>query len=63
MRYILLLIGLVLLIFDELNNQNQTKLSVLGLLFFVFGLYLISKKISDKPDYNPYSIKSYDEEE
>ena len=63
MRYILLLLGLTLLIFDEFYNEVPSILSVFGLLFFIIGLYLISLNVGQKPNYNPFSIQSYEEEE
>lgn len=63
MRYILLLLGLTLLIFDEFYKEAPSILSVFGLLFFIIGLYLISQSVGQKPDYNPFSIQSYEEEE
>ena len=63
MRYILLLLGLTLLIFDEFYNKVTSILSVFGLIFFIIGLYLISQSVGQKPDYNPFSIQSYEEEE
>ena len=63
MRYILLLLGLTLLIFDEFYSKAPSILSVFGLIFFIIGLYLISLNVGQKPDYNPLSIQSYEEEE
>jgi multisubunit Na+/H+ antiporter MnhG subunit len=63
MRYILLLLGLALLNFDEFYNEAPSILSVFGLIFFIIGLYLISLSVGQKPDYNPFSIQSYEEEE
>ena len=63
MRYILLLLGLTLLIFDEFYNEAPSFLSIFGILFFIIGLYLISLNVGQKPNYNPFSIQSYEEEE
>jgi uncharacterized membrane protein len=63
MRYIFLLLGLILLIFDEFYNEVPSIFSVFGLIFFIIGLYLISISVGHKPDYNPFSIQSYEEEE
>ena len=57
------MLGLTLLIFDEFYNEAPSILSVFGLLFFIIGLYLISLSVGQKPDYNPFSVQSYDEEE
>lgn len=57
------MLGLTLLIFDEFYKGAPGIISVFGLLFFIIGLYLISLNVGQKPDYNPFSIQSYDEEE
>ena len=57
------MLGLTLLIFDEFYNEAPSILSVFGLIFFIIGIYLISLKVGQKPNYNPFSIQSYDEEE
>ena len=57
------MLGLTLLIFDEFYNEAPSFLSIFGILFFIIGLYLISLSVGQKPDYDPFSIQSYEEEE
>ena len=62
-KYWASILGLCLLICDELVSNSQTFLSIVGLLLLVIGLYLISRGIGDKPSIDPYAIQSYEEEE
>ena len=62
-KYWASIIGLCLLICDELVSNSQTFLSIVGLLLLVIGLYLISRGIGDKPFIDPYAVQSYEEEE
>tara|TARA_B100000989_G_C19256688_1_gene350321 strand:- start:159 stop:365 length:207 start_codon:yes stop_codon:yes gene_type:complete len=62
-KYWASILGLCLLICDELLSNSQTFLSIIGLLLLVIGLYLISKGIGDKPSIDPYAVQSYEEEE
>ena len=62
-KYTFFLVGLILLIFDELKNEDHSFMSIAGFLLLIIGLYMISKEIGDKPVYNPYAVKSYEEEE
>jgi len=62
-KYTAFISGLCLLICDELFSDSQTFVSILGLVFLVIGLYLISNGIGDKPDIDSYAVQSYDEEE
>ena len=38
-------------------------LSIIGFILLALGIYLISKEINKKSIYDPYAIKSYEEEE
>ena len=60
-KYILFLIGVILIIYAEIYSNSL--ISVTGLIFLVVGLYMISKGIGQKPEYNPYTIQTEDEEE
>lgn len=60
-KYILFLIGVILIIYAEIYSNSL--ISVIGLIFLVVGIYLISKGIGQKPDYNPYEVQTEDEEE
>ncbi len=60
-KYLLFLIGVILVIYAEIYSNSL--ISVIGLIFLVVGLYMISKGIGQKPDYNPYEVQSEDEEE
>lgn len=62
-KYWASVLGLCLLICDELLSNSQTFLSIVGLLLLVIGLYLISRDIGDKPSIDPYAVQSYEEEE
>ena len=62
-KYWASILGLCLLICDDLLSNSQTFLSIVGLLLLVIGLYLISRGIGDKPSIDPYAIQSYEEEE
>ena len=62
-KYWASVLGICLLICDELLYNSQTFLSIVGLLLLVIGLYLISRGIGDKPSIDPYAVKSYEEEE
>lgn len=60
-KYLLFLIGVILVIYAEIYSNSL--ISVIGLIFLVVGIYLISKGIGQKPDYNPYEVQTDDEEE
>ena len=60
-KYLLFLIGVILVIYAEIYLNSF--ISVIGLIFLVVGIYLISKGIGQKPDYNPYEVQTEDEEE
>lgn len=60
-KYLLFLIGVILVIYAEIYSNSL--ISVIGLIFLVVGIYLISKGIGQKPDYNPYEVQTEDEEE
>ena len=62
-KYWASILGLCLLICDELLYNSQTFLSIVGLLLLVIGLFLISRGIGDKPSIDPYALQSYEEEE
>lgn len=62
-KYWASILGLCLLICDELLSNSQTFLSIIGLLLLVIGLYLISRGIGDKPSIDPYAVQPYEEEE
>lgn len=62
-KYWASILGICLLICDELLYNSQTFLSIVGLLLLVVGLYLISRGIEDKPSIDPYAVQSYEEEE
>ena len=62
-KYWASILGLCLLICDELLSNSQTFLSIVGLLLLVIGLFLISRGIGDKPSIDPYALQSYEEEE
>ena len=61
-KYWASVLGICLLICDELLYNSQTFLSIVGLLLLVIGLYLISRGIGDKPSIDPYAVQSYEEE-
>ena len=60
-KYLAFLVGAILIIYAEIYSNSL--ISVLGLIFLVVGIYLISKGIGQKPDYNPYEVQTEDEEE
>lgn len=60
-KYLTFLVGAILIIYAEIYSNSL--ISVIGLIFLVVGIYLISKGIGQKPDYNPYEVQSEDEEE
>ena len=60
-KYLVFLVGVILIIYAEIHSNSL--ISVIGLIFLVFGIYLISKGIGQKPDYNPYEVQTEDEEE
>ena len=62
-KYWASVLGICLLICDELLYNSQTFLSIVGLLLLVMGLFLISRGIGDKPSIDPYAVQSYEEEE
>ena len=61
-KYWASVLGIFLLICDELLYNSQTFLSIVGLLLLVIGLFLISRGIGDKPSIDPYAVQSYEEE-
>ena len=62
-KYWASVLGICLLICDELLYNSQTFLFIVGLLLLVIGLFLISRGIGDKPSIDPYAVQSYEEEE
>ncbi|MDC0570562.1 hypothetical protein OAO52_01530 [Flavobacteriaceae bacterium] len=60
-KYLFFLLGAILIIYAEIYSNSL--ISVIGLFFLVVGLYIISKGIGQKPDYNPYEVQTEDEEE
>ena len=60
-KYLAFLVGVILIIYAEIHSNSL--ISVIGLIFLVVGIYLISKGIGQKPDYNPYKVQTEDEEE
>ena len=60
-KYLLFLIDVILVIYAEIYSNSL--ISIIGLIFLVVGIYLISKGIGQKPDYNPYEVQTEDEEE
>ena len=62
-KYFVFSLGICLLIFDNIISNNQMILSIVGFILLALGIYLISKEINKKPIYDPYAIKSYEEEE
>jgi len=61
-KYLAFILGVILLIYAELFSNSNTLISVVGLFFLVVGLYMISKGIGEKPEYNPYAVQSDEEE-
>ena len=60
-KYLAFLVGVILIIYAEIHSNSL--ISVIGLIFLVVGIYLISKGIGQKSDYNPYEVQTEDEEE
>jgi uncharacterized membrane protein len=60
-KYLVFLVGVILIIYAEIYSSSI--ISVVGLIFLVVGLYMISKGIGQKSDYNPYAVQTEDEEE
>lgn len=60
-KYLAFLVGVILIIYAEIHSNSL--ISVIGLIFLVVGIYLISKGIGQKPDYNLYEVQTQDEEE
>ena len=60
-KYLAFLVGVILIIYAEIHSNSL--ISVIGLIFLVVGIYLISKGIGQKHDYNPYEVQTEDEEE
>lgn len=60
-KYLAFLVGIILIIYAEIHSNSL--ISVIGLIFLVVGIYLISKGIGQKPDYNSYEVQTEDEEE
>lgn len=63
LKYIVLLTGSGILIYDDISTESMGILSLIGLILLVVGIYLISKGIGEKPKVDPYAVQSYDEEE
>ena len=62
-KYIVLLTGSGILIYDDISTESMGIFSLIGLILLVVGIYLISKGIGEKPKVDPYAVQSYDEEE
>lgn len=62
-HYISILLGIGLLIYNEVILSQNLIVSIVGLILLVWGIYLLSKGIGDKPNYDPYAIRYEDEEE
>tara|TARA_B100001564_G_scaffold46670_1_gene33880 strand:+ start:87936 stop:88127 length:192 start_codon:yes stop_codon:yes gene_type:complete len=62
LKYIFLFFGVAILIVSEIFYL-QKYLSFSGLILLITGLYLLSKKIPSKTIYDPFQIKSVEEEE
>tara|TARA_B100001093_G_scaffold88661_2_gene80689 strand:- start:2723 stop:2929 length:207 start_codon:yes stop_codon:yes gene_type:complete len=62
-KYYVFSLGICLLIVDNIISNNQMILSIIGFILLALGIYLISKEINKKSIYDPYAIKSYEEEE
>ena len=60
-KYLAFLVGVILIIYAEIHSTSL--ISVIGLIFLVVGIYLISKGIGKKLDYNLYEVQTEDEEE
>ena len=60
-KYLAFLVGVILIVYAEIHSNSL--ISVIGLIFLVVGIYLISKGIGQKPDYNLYEVQTQDEEE
>jgi uncharacterized membrane protein len=56
-------LGSGVLIYNEISPNSDVMLSIIGLTLLVTGLYLISRGIGDRPDYDPYAVQSEEEEE
>lgn len=61
-KYLSFIVGVILLIYNEIIEEPSSILSIVGLVFLVIGLYMISRGIGDKPDYDPYAIQPEDED-
>ena len=55
LKYIVLLTGSGILIYDDISTESMEILSLIGLILLVVGIYLISKGIGEKPKVDPYA--------
>ncbi|MGC6438126.1 MAG: hypothetical protein ACON4B_04025 [Flavobacteriaceae bacterium] len=60
-KYLSFVVGVILLVYNEVIDETNNILSITGLVFLIIGLYMISKGIGDKPEYDPYAIESEEE--
>ena len=60
-KYLSFVVGVILLVYNEIIDETNIILSITGLVFLIIGLYMISKGIGDKPEYDPYAIESEEE--
>ena len=60
-KYLSFVVGVILLVYNEVIDKTNNILSITGLVFLIIGLYMISKGIGDKPEYDPYAIESEEE--
>ena len=63
LQYTCILLGSGVLIYNEISPNSDVMLSIIGLTLLITGLYLISRGIGDRPDYDPYAVQSEEEEE
>lgn len=62
-KYLSFVVGVILLIYNEVIGEPHSILSIIGLVFLIIGVYMISRGIGDKPDYDPYAVQSEKENE
>ena len=60
-KYLSFVVGVILLVYNEVIDETNNILSITGLVFLIIGLYVISKGIGDKSEYDPYAIESEEE--
>ena len=60
-KYLSFVVGVIILVYNEVIDETNNILSITGLVFLIIGLYMISKGIGDKPEYDPYAIESEEE--